>query len=170
MTPKSLLRHKRAVSRLDEMATGTSFHRVLWDDAQLLPDEKIKLVADDKIRRVVLCSGKVYYDLYEEREKRGIDDIYLLRVEQLYPFPTKALVTELSRFKQAEFVWCQEEPRNMGAWHFVEHYLEWVLNQIEARQASSALRHASGLGGHRGRADVEAPGAVEAVLEEALGR
>ena len=65
---------------------------MLWDDAQLLPDEKIKLVADDKIRRVVLCSGKVYYDLYEEREKRGIDDIYLLRVEQLYPFPTKALV------------------------------------------------------------------------------
>ena len=133
MTPKSLLRHKRAVSRLDEMATGTSFHRVLWDDAQLLPDEKIKLVPDDRIRRVVLCSGKVYYDLYEEREKRGIDDVYILRVEQLYPFPTKALVTELSRFKQAEVVWCQEEPRNMGAWHFVEHYLEWVLNQIEAR-------------------------------------
>jgi 2-oxoglutarate dehydrogenase E1 component len=134
MTPKSLLRHKRAVSRLDEMAAGTSFHRVLWDDAQLHPDEKIKLVADDRIRRVVLCSGKVYYDLYEEREKRGVDDVYLLRVEQLYPFPTKALVMELTRFKQAEVVWCQEEPRNMGAWHFVEHYLEWVLNQIEAKQ------------------------------------
>ena len=100
MTPKSLLRHKRAVSRLDEMDTGTSFHRVLWDDAQLLPDEKIKLAEDKKIRRVILCSGKVYYDLYEEREKRGIDDIYILRVEQLYPFPTKALVTELARFKQ----------------------------------------------------------------------
>jgi len=134
MTPKSLLRHKRAVSRLDEMAAGTSFHRVLWDDAQLHLDEKIKLVADDRIRRVVLCSGKVYYDLYEEREKRGVDDVYLLRVEQLYPFPTKALVMELTRFKQAEVVWCQEEPRNMGAWHFVEHYLEWVLNQIEAKQ------------------------------------
>jgi 2-oxoglutarate dehydrogenase E1 component len=133
MTPKSLLRHKRAVSRLDEMTNGTSFHRVLWDDAQLLQGEKIKLVEDAKIRRVVLCSGKVYYDLYEEREKRGVDDIYLLRVEQLYPFPTKALVTELSRFKQAEVVWCQEEPRNMGAWHFVEHYLEWVLNQINAK-------------------------------------
>ena len=133
MTPKSLLRHKRAVSRLDEMAAGTSFHRVLWDDAQLLPDEKIKLQPDDKIRRVVLCSGKVYYDLYEEREKRGIDDVYLLRVEQLYPFPTKALVTELSRFKNAEIVWCQEEPNNMGAWPFVEPYLEWVLNQIEAK-------------------------------------
>ena len=134
MTPKSLLRHKRATSRLDEMAEGTSFHRLLWDNAQLLPGEKIQLVPDDKMRRVVLCSGKVYYDLYEEREKRGVNDIYLLRVEQLYPFPTKALVTELSRFKQAEFVWCQEEPRNMGAWHFVEHYLEWVLNQIEAKQ------------------------------------
>jgi 2-oxoglutarate dehydrogenase E1 component len=133
MTPKSLLRHKRAVSRLDEMACGTSFHRLLWDDAQLLPDEKIKLVPDDKIRRVVLCSGKVYYDLYEEREKRGIDDIYLLRVEQLFPFPTKALVGELSRFKQAEMVWCQEEPRNMGAWFFIDPFMDWILNQIQAK-------------------------------------
>ncbi|MGB7077571.1 MAG: 2-oxoglutarate dehydrogenase E1 component, partial [Xanthobacteraceae bacterium] len=83
MTPKSLLRHKRAVSRLDEMGPDTSFHRLLWDDAQMLPDETIKLVADGKIRRVVVCSGKVYYDLYDEREKRGIDDIYLLRIEQL---------------------------------------------------------------------------------------
>jgi 2-oxoglutarate dehydrogenase E1 component len=133
MTPKSLLRHKRAVSRLDEMGPGTSFHRLLWDDAQLLPGEKIKLVTDDKIRRVVVCSGKVYYDLYEEREKRGIDDIYLLRIEQLYPFPTKALMAELSRFKQAEIVWCQEEPRNMGGWVFVDIFLEWVLNQIGAK-------------------------------------
>jgi 2-oxoglutarate dehydrogenase E1 component len=132
MTPKSLLRHKRAVSRLDEMASGTTFHRVLWDDAQLSPGEHIQLVADDKIRRVVLCSGKVYYDRFEEREKRGIDDIYLLRVEQLYPVPAKALVQELSRFKTAEMVWCQEEPRNMGAWHFIEIYLEWVLNQVGA--------------------------------------
>ncbi len=133
MTPKSLLRHRRAVSRLDEMGPDTSFHRLLWDDAQLLPDEKIKLVADDKIRRVVICSGKVYYDLYDEREKRGIDDIYILRIEQLYPFPTKALMLELSRFKQAEIVWCQEEPRNMGAWVFVDIFLEWVLNQIGAK-------------------------------------
>ena len=132
MTPKSLLRHKRAVSRLDELGAGTTFHRILYDDAQMLPDEKIKLVADDKIRRVVLCSGKVYYDLYEEREKRGIDDIYLMRLEQLYPVPMKALVHELGRFKNAEMVWCQEEPRNMGSWHFIEPYLEWVLNQIHA--------------------------------------
>ncbi|MGL4445090.1 MAG: 2-oxoglutarate dehydrogenase E1 component [Alsobacter sp.] len=127
MTPKSLLRHKRAVSRLDELATGSTFHRVLWDDAQLLKGEKIKLAKDNKIRRVVLCSGKVYFDLYEEREKRGIDDVYLLRVEQLYPFPVKALATELARFKNADVVWCQEEPKNMGSWSFVEPYLRWVL-------------------------------------------
>src|SRR5258705_5796547 len=98
MTPKSLLRHKRAVSRLDELGANTTFHRLLYDDAVMLPDEKIKLVPDDKIRRVVLCSGKVYYDLYEEREKRGIDDVYIMRVEQLYPVPLKALVHELGRF------------------------------------------------------------------------
>jgi 2-oxoglutarate dehydrogenase E1 component len=125
------------VSRLDEMAEGTTFHRLLWDDAQVLAGEKIKLVPDDKIRRVVLSTGKVYFDLYEEREKRGIDDIYLLRLEQLYPFPSKALVQELSRFKQAEIVWCQEEPRNMGAWFFVDVFLEWVLNQIGAKYRSA---------------------------------
>ena len=130
MTPKSLLRHKRAVSTLSEMAVGSSFHRLLWDDAEYLKGEKIKLVKDDKIRRVILCSGKVYYDLYEEREKRGLDDVYLLRVEQLYPFPLKALVTEMSRFKKADVIWCQEEPKNMGAWSFVEPYLEWVLAQV----------------------------------------
>jgi 2-oxoglutarate dehydrogenase E1 component len=145
MTPKSLLRHKRAVSRLDDMANGTSFHRVLWDGAQLSGEAAIKLVADDRIRRVVLCAGKVYYDLYEEREKRGIDDVYLLRLEQIYPFPSKALVTELSRFKNAEMVWCQEEPRNQGAWFFVEVFLQWVLNQIDAkyRRARYAGRPAS---------------------------
>jgi 2-oxoglutarate dehydrogenase E1 component len=133
MTPKSLLRHKRAVSKLDEMGPDTFFHRVLWDDAQLHPNGTVKLAADNKIRRVVLCSGKVYYDLYEEREKRGIGDIYLMRVEQLYPFPLKSLVTELSRFKGAEIIWCQEEPRNQGAWAFVQPYLEWVLEQVQAK-------------------------------------
>jgi len=151
MTPKSLLRHKRATSRLDELGPDTSFHRLLWDDAQYpLPNSPpqagegregaIKLVPDAQIRRVVLCSGKVYYDLYEEREKRDVNDIYLLRIEQLYPFPTKALVAELSRFKQAEIVWCQEEPRNMGAWFFVDVFLQWVLNQIGHKHRS--LRYA----------------------------
>ncbi len=133
MTPKSLLRHKRAVSTLAEMSGESSFHRLLWDDAEYLKDQPIKLVKDSKIRRVVMCSGKVYYDLYEEREKRGIDDIYLLRLEQLYPFPAKALITELSRFRNAEMVWCQEEPKNMGGWSFIDPYLEWVLAHIDAK-------------------------------------
>ncbi|MFC5384869.1 2-oxoglutarate dehydrogenase E1 component [Aquamicrobium segne] len=133
MTPKSLLRHKRATSTIAELSGESCFHRLLWDDAQYLGDQPIKLVKDSKIRRVVLCSGKVYYDLYEEREKRGIDDIYLLRVEQLYPFPAKALITELSRFRNAEMIWCQEEPKNMGAWSFIEPYLEWVLAHIDAK-------------------------------------
>jgi 2-oxoglutarate dehydrogenase E1 component len=133
MTPKSLLRHKRAVSTLADMSGESSFHRLLWDDAQYLKDEPVKLVKDSKIRRVVLCSGKVYYDLYEERERRGVNDIYILRLEQLYPFPAKALITELSRFKNAEMVWCQEEPKNMGGWAFVDPYLEWVLAHIDAK-------------------------------------
>jgi len=135
MTPKSLLRHKRVVSRLEEMGPGTSFHRLLWDDAEHKPGEKIKLVPDDKIKRVVLCSGKVYYDLYEAREEAGIDDVYILRVEQLYPFPARALMHELSRFKQADTAWCQEEPKNMGAWSFIEPNLQWVLERIDARVA-----------------------------------
>ncbi|HVV92482.1 MAG TPA: 2-oxoglutarate dehydrogenase E1 component [Hyphomicrobiales bacterium] len=125
MTPKSLLRHKRATSRLDEMGSGSTFHRVLLDEAR-------NLKPDDKIRRVVISTGKVYYDLVEEREKRGVDDIYLLRLEQLYPFPARSLVHELARFKQAELVWCQEEPRNMGAWAFVDPYLCWALGQAGA--------------------------------------
>jgi len=133
MTPKSLLRHKRCVSKLDELGPNSTFHRVLWDDAQLLKTEKIKLVPDDKIKRVVLCSGKVYYDLYEEREKREINDVYLMRVEQLYPFPAKSLMTELLRFKDAEIVWCQEEPKNQGGWSFMEPNIEWVLEQVGAR-------------------------------------
>ena len=110
MTPKSLLRHKRATSPLSMMDEGTTFHRLLWDDAEMLQGEAIKLQPDDKIRRVILCTGKVYYDLYEEREKRGLTDIYLLRVEQLYPWPHKALINIHSRFKGAELIWCQEEP------------------------------------------------------------
>jgi 2-oxoglutarate dehydrogenase E1 component len=132
MTPKSLLRHPRCKSLLSEMGPETSFHRILWDDAESLAKPEMKLAKDARIRRVVLCSGKVYYDLYEDRLKRGVDDVYLLRVEQLYPFPLKALVNELSRFKKADIVWCQEEPKNMGSWSFVEPYLEWVLGQTGA--------------------------------------
>jgi 2-oxoglutarate dehydrogenase E1 component len=133
MTPKSLLRHKRVFSSLGEMAAGTTFHRVLWDDAQHRTDQKTRLKPDAEIRRVVLCSGKVYYDLYEAREAAGIDDVYLMRVEQLYPFPARALMHELSRFANADIVWAQEEPKNMGAWSFVEPNLEWVLDRIDAK-------------------------------------
>ena len=136
MTPKSLLRNKRATSSLGEFAEGTSFHRILWDDAQILKDQPIKLMGDDNIRRVVMCSGKVYFDLYEEREKRGIADIYLLRVEQLYPWPHKALIQELSRFKNAEFVWCQEEPMNMGAWTYAQPNIDRVLDYMKAKNAA----------------------------------
>jgi 2-oxoglutarate dehydrogenase E1 component len=131
MTPKSLLRHKRCVSSLEDMGPDSAFHRLLYDDAQRLPDEKIKLKADAEIRRVVLCAGKVYYDLYEEREKRGINDVYLMRIEQLYPFPVKSLVHELARFPKADIVWCQEEPKNMGSWSHVESYIEWALSQVQ---------------------------------------
>ena len=89
--------------------------------------------AHDKIKRVVMCSGKVYYDLLEERDARGIDDIYLLRVEQFYPFPAQSAVQELERFKNAEVVWCQEEPKNQGAWTFIEPNIEWVLGKIDAK-------------------------------------
>jgi 2-oxoglutarate dehydrogenase E1 component len=131
MTPKSLLRHKLAVSKTEEFTTGSSFHRVLWDDAQH-GNSDTNLVSDDKIKRVVMCSGKVYYDLLEERDARGIDDVYLLRFEQFYPFPAISAVKELERFPQAEMIWCQEEPKNQGAWTFMEPNLEWVLGRIKA--------------------------------------
>ncbi|SFR02338.1 2-oxoglutarate dehydrogenase E1 component [Poseidonocella sedimentorum] len=132
MTPKSLLRHKLAVSRAEDFTDGSSFHRVLWDDAQH-GNSDTTLVADDKIRRVVMCSGKVYFDLLEARDAAGIDDVYLLRIEQFYPFPAISLVKELERFKGAEMVWCQEEPKNQGAWSFIEPNIEWVLGRIKAK-------------------------------------
>jgi len=132
MTPKSLLRHKLAVSKAHEFTDGSSFHRVLWDDAQY-GNSDTTLKPDDRIRRVVLCSGKVYFDLLEERDTRGLDDVYLLRVEQFYPFPALSLVKELERFPNADFVWCQEEPKNQGGWFFMEPNIEWVLTRIGAK-------------------------------------
>lgn len=144
MTPKSLLRHKRCVSRLDEMGPNTSFHRVLWDDADR-PDSAFRLAPADKIQRVVMCSGKVYYDLLEEREKRGIDNVYLMRLEQFYPFPARSLITELQRFRHSEMVWAQEEPKNMGAWTFIEPNLEWALTRAGCKHTRPryAGRHAA---------------------------
>jgi len=125
MTPKSLLRHKEAVSNLADMAEGTSFRRILSD-----PDP---IAADDKIRRVVLCSGKVFYDLLAERRARKIDDITILRVEQLYPFPLHRLAKRLSAFTNADVVWCQEEPENAGAWHFVDRRIEKSLSEANIK-------------------------------------
>ncbi|CAN7420034.1 2-oxoglutarate dehydrogenase E1 component [Brevundimonas sp. LjRoot202] len=134
MTPKSLLRHKKAVSTLADMAEGSSFHRVLHDDAQTRPEVAgVKLKADKAIRRVVLCSGKVYYDLLDRREKDGIDDVYLMRLEQFYPWPMKSLMTELARFPNAELVWCQEEPKNMGGWTFVDPWIELTLEKLNVK-------------------------------------
>ncbi len=152
MTPKSLLRHKQAVSDLSDFSPGSSFHRVLLDLAETNPGVTLPLAKDQDIKRVILCTGKVYYDLLDEREKLGADKVQILRIEQLYPFPSKALVKELARFPNADFIWCQEEPRNMGAWSFAEPHIEWVLTKIGARHTraryagrSAAASTATGL-------------------------
>jgi 2-oxoglutarate dehydrogenase E1 component len=121
MTPKSLLRHKRAISFLSDMEPGSSFHRVFRDQAECVPGATtVKLVSDDQIKRVILCTGKVYFDLMDEREKRNESRVQMLRLEQLYPFPSEVLAEELRRFPDAEIIWCQEEPKNQGAWTFVQ--------------------------------------------------
>jgi len=135
MSPKSLLRHKLCVSTLAEMASGSQFHRVLWDDAEYRPEvAQIDLADDKNIKRVVICSGKAYYDLFEERDKRNRNDVYLLRLEQFYPYPDDAMQAELKRFKNAEIIWAQEEPKNMGAWAFIEPLLEESLIAIKSKQ------------------------------------
>jgi 2-oxoglutarate dehydrogenase E1 component len=123
MTPKSLLRHKMCVSLLDAMGPGTTFHRVMHD---MKP-----LCTDDKVQKVILCSGKIYYELFQERARLKRQNIFLLRLEQLYPFPRSALLEQLSRFPQAEVVWCQEEPENMGAWTYVDRRIEDVLSELD---------------------------------------
>jgi 2-oxoglutarate dehydrogenase E1 component len=144
MTPKSLLRHKQCVSNLSEFAAGTTFQPVLAETA--------KLVDDKKVKRVVLCSGKVYYDLLAERDNRGIEDVAIVRVEQLYPFPEKELGAQLSRYSNADVIWCQEEPENMGSWYFVDRRIEKVLTTIKHKTSrpvyvgrSTAASPATGL-------------------------
>lgn len=132
MTPKSLLRHKLCTSTLADFGPGSQFHRILWDDAEHGHSSTLKLKADSKIKKVVLCTGKVYFDLLEERDKLKLDDVYLMRIEQLYPFPGEVLGKELKRFKNVEeIVWCQEEPQNMGAWSFVDPFIEDTLGTLE---------------------------------------
>ena len=132
MTPKSLLRNKFAVSPKKEFVEGSSFHRVLWDDAQK-GISQTKLKEDSKIKRIIACSGKVYYDLLQERDTHNLTDTYLLRVEQLYPVPALALTKELGRFKNADLIWCQEEPKNQGAWSFIEPNLEQILGRLKVK-------------------------------------
>ncbi len=133
-SPKSLLRHKKCVSEIEDFLPENSFHRILPDHADFPEYNLIKLVKDEEIKRVVLCSGKVYFDISEKRETIRNPKVQLLRIEQLYPFPVKKLASFLKRFKNAdEFIWCQEEPENMGAWSFVEKYINWTLNLIGAK-------------------------------------
>ncbi len=138
MTPKSLLRHKFCYSHLEDFSHGSSFHRVLLDDAEKNKNTDLKLLADENIARVILCSGKVYYDLFEEREKQKANNIYLLRLEQFYPYPQRTLKRMLARFPKADIIWCQEEPQNMGGWHFVEPHLEDTLKAIHHQAKRAA--------------------------------
>ena len=135
MTPKSLLRNKFCTSNIDDFSKNNSFHRVLWDHA-IDPKSNgfIKLKKNSEIKKVILCSGKVYFDLLVAREKLKRDDVILFRIEQLYPFPVKSLVKEIKPFaKNAKFYWCQEEPKNMGAWFSVRDYIQWTLENIKAK-------------------------------------
>jgi 2-oxoglutarate dehydrogenase E1 component len=133
MTPKSLLRNKRCVSNIEDFNKKNSFHRILPDHAEIKDYNLIRLRKDKEIKKVVMCSGKIYFDLLEAREKLKNDKVYFIRIEQLYPFPVKTLALELKRFKKnAKFFWCQEEPQNMGAWNSARNYIEWTLNYIGA--------------------------------------
>ena len=123
VTPKSLLRAKEVMSRLADMGPGTTFHRVIGEAETIAPD--------DEVRRVVLSSGKVYFDLVKARAEKGDKSVALVRLEQLYPFPFETLADVLRRYPRAEIVWCQEEPQNMGAWSFVDRRIERVLAGLD---------------------------------------
>lgn len=141
MTPKSLLRHKLCVSALEQMAIGSSFQRVIGETSKDMAEDK-------KIRRVALCSGKVYYDLVAEREARGIKDIAIVRIEELYPFPQKLLAEQLKRYPKAEVLWVQEEAQNAGAWSYIDRRIEGTLGSID---------HKAGRPVYVGRAEGAAP-------------
>jgi 2-oxoglutarate dehydrogenase E1 component len=131
-TPKSLLRNKDATSPISEFTKG-SFQTIIPEN---------KALKADKVKRVVLCSGKVYYDLAKKREENGHDDTAILRVEQLYPFPHKAFSAELKKYPNAtEIVWTQDEPQNQGAWFFVQHYIH--ENMLEGQKLAYSGRAAS---------------------------
>jgi 2-oxoglutarate dehydrogenase E1 component len=137
MTPKSLLRHKKCISNISEFSIKSTFHRVLEDDSFSKVKNLLELKKkDNKIKKVVMCSGKIYYDLIEAREKYKKDTVTFIRIEQLYPFPVKTLANILKRYKKTEFIWCQEEPKNMGAWNTVRNYIDRTLEMINLRDIS----------------------------------
>ncbi|MBV9814144.1 MAG: 2-oxoglutarate dehydrogenase E1 component, partial [Alphaproteobacteria bacterium] len=153
-TPKSLLRAREIASRLDEMEPGTSFHRIIGETEAIGPD--------NDVRRVVLCTGKVYFDLVKARAKNGDRRVAVIRIEQLYPFPFAGLAALLQRYRNAEVVWCQEEPQNMGAWNFVDRRIEQVLAAVDV--AAKRPRFA-------GRAEAASPatGLFKRHVEEQAG-
>jgi 2-oxoglutarate dehydrogenase E1 component len=137
MTPKSLLRHKKCISNISEFTTKSTFHRVLEDDAYSKVNNLLELKKkDSQIKKVVMCSGKIYYDLIEAREKIKNNTVTFIRIEQLYPFPVKTLANILKRYKKAKFIWCQEEPKNMGAWNTVRNYIDRTLEIINLQDFS----------------------------------
>ena len=133
MTPKSLLRNKRCVSYIDDFTKNNFFHRVLEDHAYIKNNNLIKIKKDGKIKDVIICSGKIYFDLIEAREKVKNDNVVFIRIEQLYPFPAKTLALILKRYKNANFAWCQEEPQNMGAWNTVRNYIDRIIEIIRSK-------------------------------------
>jgi len=160
MTPKSLLRHKLAVSSLAELESG-SFRLVIGDTTAQDPK---------KVRRVVLCSGKVYYDLFEEAAKRKLEDVAIVRVEQLYPFPRIEVKTELAKYPaMQEVVWCQEEPQNQGAWYQIKHHLVECIADEHSLHYTGRVRSPAPACGHKSTHDAEQAALVEQALVKPPG-
>jgi 2-oxoglutarate dehydrogenase E1 component len=135
MTPKSLLRHKYCVSNLDDFNKSNSFHRVLEDHALIKNSKFVKIKKAKKVRKVIICSGKIYFDLLEAREKNKVDDVIFVRIEELYPFPVKSLTKAIKPYvSNSQFFWCQEEPKNMGAWSSVRDYIQWTLDNLGVKK------------------------------------
>jgi 2-oxoglutarate dehydrogenase E1 component len=155
MTPKSLLRHKSSVSSMDDLSAGRF--------QELIPDTYCK--DPSQARRVVVCGGKVYFDLVESAEKRGLQDVGIVRVEQLYPFPRAELAAELKRFANAkEISWCQEEPMNQGAWYQIQHHLRTCLQPGQVLDYTGRPRSAAPACGHLKTHVIE----QQALLDDAL--
>ncbi|OOG41957.1 2-oxoglutarate dehydrogenase E1 component [Rhodanobacter sp. C05] len=160
MTPKSLLRHKLAVSTLDELANG-SFQLVIGEHRELQAK---------KVKRVVLCSGKVYYDLLEESDKRGLQDVAIVRVEQLYPFPRAEVTAELDKYPSAkEVIWCQEEPMNQGAWFQIRHHLQACIGSKHSLSYAGRARSPAPAAGHLNTHVAEQAALVEQALVAPVG-